>query len=178
MRAPVAAMRLRYLLAAALLLLAVAAAGTARAEYRAYELEVVDLYDCRINEREECRKSRVTTAMSPDLYESTHGGSWRVGVLMLATWMCYGDTSGFRPVCPRPPPREGRFAEGDEVVVALNKHITQGWRGQVEVAYYQASVASNVYGVRFPDRRGVYARYFEKDLRPAEETEPQDEPPQ
>lgn len=156
---------LRLPLAAAVLFAAVLAAAPARAEYRAYELEVFDLYDCRINEREECRSARLTTALDPQQYLLTHGGPFHIGVMMLATWMCYGDTSFYKPVCPRPPPREPEFAEGDAVEIALEKHITEGWRGRVEVGYYQASVRSNVYGVRFPERRGVYARYYEKDLR-------------
>lgn len=150
-------------------------AGAAHAEYRAYELEVVDLYDCRVNQREECRTSRVLTAMSPELYVRTHGGGQRIGALLIATWMCYGDTSFYRAVCSRPPAREPRFSVGDEVVVTLGRHITEGWRGRVEVAYYQASVRSNVYGVRFEDRKDVYARYFEKDLRPAGEAPPEGE---
>jgi hypothetical protein len=153
------------LLAATGLLLGTAA----RAEYRAYELEVVDLYDCRANKRDPCRSTRLATALDPEQYLLTHGGPYHVGVLLLATWMCYGDTSTFRGVCPRPIAREPRFEPGETVRIGLEKHITEGWRGQVEVAYYQASVRSNVYGVRFPERRHVYARYYEKDLRKPEE---------
>jgi hypothetical protein len=147
------------LIAAALLL-----ATTARAEYRAYQLEVVDLYDCRMNKRKECHSSQITTAFDPNQYLLTHGGSYHIGVLMLATWMCYGDTSFYKVVCPRPLPRKPKFKQGDDVVITLKKHITEGWHGKVEVAYYQASVRSNVYGVRFPERRNVYARYYEKDI--------------
>lgn len=149
------------LLATALL----SAAGTARAEYRAYELEVVDLFDCRLNKREVCRTGRISTSLDPQQYLMTHGGQYHIGVLMLATWMCYGDTSSYKVVCPRPPAKRPKLAVGDEVEIALDKHVTNGWRGKVEVAYYQHSVRSNVYGVRFPDRRQVYARYFEKDVR-------------
>ena len=161
--------RLRWALVAAGLSAAVlqGMAGTARAEYRAYELEVVDLFDCRLNKREVCRSGRITTALDPQQYLVTHGGSYHIGVLMLATWMCYGDTSSFKAVCPRPPANKPKFSVGDDVQIALDKHITDGWRGKVEVAYYQHSVRSNVYGVRFPDRRQVYARYFEKDVRKA-----------
>jgi hypothetical protein len=142
-------------------------AAPARAEYRAYELEVVDLYDCRMNKRTTCQSGRVTTALDPQQYLLTHGGDFHVGVLLLATWMCYGDTSFYKAVCPRPVARKPKFNVGDDVVIALKKHITEGWHGKVEVAYYQASVRSNVYGVRFPDRRGVYARYYEKDIEKA-----------
>ncbi len=133
-------------------------------EYRAYELEVVDLYDCQLNKRKTCLSSKVLTAMDVNTYTGTHGGPYHIGVLMMATWMCYGDTSYYRPVCPRPVARKAKFTVGDPVKIVLEKHITQGWVGNVEVAYYQASVRSNVYGVRFPNRRNVFARYFEKDL--------------
>lgn len=156
------------LLLALLAGLLAAAAAPARAEYRAYELEVTDILDCRLNQREKCKRFRVRTAMSPPLYTRTHGGEERIGVILLATWMCRGDTSNFDPVCPMPPPREPKFAVGDEVVVRLKKHITEGWRGKVEVAYHQASISANVYGVRFAERQQVYARYFEKDLAKAE----------
>lgn len=139
--------------------------GTAHAEYRAYELEVVDLYECRLNKRNPCRTTRINTAMSAYLYVKTHGGLDRMGALMIATWVCRGDTSRFLAVCPRPNPIKARFIQNDDVQIALEKHITNGWKGKVEVVYYQASVRSNVYGVRFPDRRNTYARYYEKDLR-------------
>ncbi len=148
-------------------LLLLLGAGAAFGEYRAHELEVTDIIDCRLKTREQCKRFRVLTSMMPDLYTRTHGGSERIGVVLLATWMCRGDTSKFRAVCPRPAPRKPRFAIGDEVSVRLKQHITEGWRGKVEVAYYQRSVNSNVYGIRFADRKAVYARYFEKDLMKA-----------
>ena len=151
------------------------AATAARAEYRAYELEIVDVYECRIKEEDPCRRNVVRTSLSLDLYTRTHGGADRLGVIMLATWMCYGDTSNFRDVCPRPAPRNGRFSAGDRVKISLTKHITEGWEGTVEVAYFQRSVSSNVYGVRFAERQNVYARYFEKDLRGIEAPEPEAE---
>jgi len=156
-------LRTSALLAATALLMLVSAAA-ARAEYRAYELEVVDTYDCQINKRERCRRSSIRTGLAPEVYQRTHGGEQRIGVMLLATWMCYGDTSNYEPVCPRPAPRKGKFAAGDSVRIKLNKHVTKGWTGTIEVAYYQGSVNSNVYGVRFADRQNVYARYYEKDL--------------
>ena len=158
---------MRHLLPALACAVALLAAGTAYGEFRAHELEVIDLLDCRLNKREKCKRFQVRTAMAPDLYVRTHGGEERIGVILLATWMCRGDTSGFRSVCPRPPPRKPRFAVGDEVLIKLEKHITEGWRGKVEIAYYQQAVSSNVYGVRFQERQQVYARYFEKDLAKA-----------
>ncbi|MEE8433972.1 MAG: hypothetical protein V3S64_04215 [bacterium] len=154
------------------------AAPAALAEYRAYELELYDLYDCRLNKRVTCSKTKLLTAMNPDLYQRTHGGPYHIGVLMLATWMCYGDTSFYDPVCPRPVAQKPKFNVGDTLKIKLTRHITEGWVGRVELAYYQRSVGSNVYGIRFGDRRDVYARYFEKDLIKAEAPKPQSVPPQ
>jgi len=136
----------------------------AYAEYRAYELEVVDIFDCQLKQRKNCKKFRVSTSMNPSLYAGTHGGSQRIGVVMVATWMCRGDTSGYRDVCPMPAAKKPKFNVGDDVQIALKKHITEGWKGKIEVAYFQRSINANVYGVRFSDRKDVYARYFEKDL--------------
>ena len=154
------------------------ATPAALAEYRAYELELYDLYDCRINKRVTCRKTKLLTAMNPDLYLRTHGGPFHIGLLMLATWMCYGDTSFYAPVCPRPIPKKPRFSVGDTIKVKLDRHLTEGWVGRVELAYYQHSVRSNVYGIRFGDRRGLYARYFEKDLAKMAAPKPKSVPPQ
>ncbi len=148
-------------------LLLLLGAGSALAEYRAYELEVTDIVECRLKKRETCERIRVLSSFAPDLYTRTHGGGGRIGVVLLATWMCRGDTSNFRAVCPRPVARKPRFSVGDEVSVRLKEHITEGWQGKVELAYYQRSVNSNVYGVRFTGRQNVYARYFEKDLAKA-----------
>ena len=150
----------------------------ARAEYRAYELEITDILDCRINQREKCKQLRVRTAMSPDLYVRVNGGEQRIGAVLLATWVCRGDTSGFSQVCPRPAARKPRFAVGDEVQVRLKDHVTEGWKGKIELAYFQGSVSANVYGVRFAERQQVFARYFEKDLAKATPPSPQSEPPQ
>lgn len=151
-------------LVAGLAAAALAWPAAARAEYRAYELEITDVLDCKLNKREKCRTGKIVTSMSPDLYVQTNGGEDRIGVLMVATWMCYGDTSGYKEVCTRPPARSPKFAVGDDVRITLKKHITDSWRGKVEVAYYQDDLRANVYGVRFPERQNVYLRYFEKDL--------------
>jgi hypothetical protein len=115
--------------------------------------------------------------MSPDLYVQSNGGEDRISTVVLATWMCYGDTSQYRDICPRPGPRSPKFNAGEEVRVTLKKHITEGWRGKVEVVYRDDSLGANVVGVRFSDRKNVYARYFEKDLAKAEAATPQREPP-
>ncbi len=136
----------------------------AQAEYRAYELEVADITECRLTKRNPCPSNIVISGLSPNTYANTHGGDRHVVALLLATWMCYGDTSNYTPVCPRPPPKKPRFKAGDAVQVALKKHVSGGWQGKVERAYYQRSVRSNVYGIRFARYQNLYARYYEKDL--------------
>jgi hypothetical protein len=176
---PISAPRLGALLAAGLLVAAalIALPRAARAEYRGFELEVIDILDCKLNKRDKCRTSRVVTSMSADTFVQTHGGEDRIGVQVLATWICYGDTSNFREVCARPPARAAKFNLGDEVRITLKKHITEGWRGKVEVLYYQDDLKANVYGVRFPDRQNVYLRYFERDLERPTAAAPRAEPP-
>lgn len=168
-------MKTRLAIAGAFLVLLIP--YVAHAEYRAYELEVVDTLDCKLNKRDKCKSGRITTAMSPDLYAQTNGGEDRINVVVIATWMCYGDTSQYREVCPRPGPRSPKFNAGDDVRVTLKKHITEGWRGKVEVVYRDDFIGSNVVGVRFSDHKNVYARYFEKDLVKPDAAAPQAEPP-
>lgn len=168
---------MKGLIAATVLAAALLLPMRAYAEYRAYELEVTDILDCKLNKRDKCKSSRVITSMSPDLYAQTNGGEDRIGVLMMATWMCYGDTSEFRDVCPVPAARNPKFAVGDDVRIVLQKHITMGWTGKVEIAYYQADIQANVYGVRFSDRQDAYLRYFEKDLEKVAPAAPRTEPP-
>lgn len=126
------------------------------AEYRAYLIEV---YDHILQKKWEER-----TGFSPDKYINTHGGGNRLSTFVKATWMCYGDTSNYTPACPIPKPVEPRFQEGDRVKITLEKHITGGWIGTVELAYFQAGVNSNVYGVRFGEKKQLYNRYFEFNL--------------
>ena len=126
------------------------------AEYRAYLIEV---YDHILKKKWEER-----TGFSTDKYIHTHGGGNRVSAFVKATWMCYGDTSDYAEVCPIPDPLQPKFQKGDRVKITLEKHITQGWIGVVELGYYQAGVNSNVYGVRFGEKRQLYNRYFEFNL--------------
>jgi hypothetical protein len=158
-------------------LLLALSAFPARAEYRAYELEVVDRVECAMNKRPTCPRTVVKTSMSPEAYAGVHGGDARIGVVLLATWMCSGDTSGYRDICPRPQPRNPKFAVGETVRIGLHNHITEGWQGRVELVYYQQSLRANVYGVRFAERKNVFARYFEKDLAKAAPAQPLAEPP-
>jgi len=153
-----------------------ALAPAAWAEYRAFELEVVDVLDCKLNKREKCRSTRTITAMSPDLYVQTNGGEDRISAVVLATWMCRGDTSGAVAVCPRPVPRQAKLNAGDDVRVTLKKHITEGWKGKVELAYFDERLNANVVGVRFADRKNVYARYRERDLAKSDGATPPSQP--
>ena len=125
-------------------------------EYRAFLIEVYDHIQKKQWEER--------TGFSPQKYMVAHGGGNRLSVVMKATWMCYGDTSQYIPVCPMPKPRNPKFKVGDRVKINLEKHITQDWVGVIELAWYQAHVKSNVYGVRFGDKRKLYNRYFEFDL--------------
>jgi hypothetical protein len=127
-----------------------------RAEYRAYLLEV---YDHILKKQWEER-----SGFSPDKYVLSHGGGNRLSVYVKATWVCYGDTSNFQPACPLPEPKKPLFKQGDWVKINLEKHITEGWIGEIELVYYQADIKSNVYGVRFGQKTKLYNRYFEFNL--------------
>ncbi len=127
-----------------------------KAEYRAYLIEVHDHIT---------QKSKVErTGFSPDKYILTHGGGNRLSAFTKATWVCYGDTSGIKPTCPMPKPIKPKFNVGDRVKITLEKHLNRNWIGVVELAYYQKGVRSNVYGVRFGDKRQVYNRFYEFNL--------------
>lgn len=128
-------------------------------EYRAFLIEVYDHIDKK--------KFEQVTGFSPDKYIITHGGGNRFSVFVKATWMCYGDTSKFKQPCPMPDPIQPKFQKGQRVKIKLEKHITQGWIGVIELAYFQGSVNSNVYGVRFGEKRQLYNRYYEFDLENA-----------
>lgn len=141
------------------LMIALIGSTSVYGEYRAYLLEV---YDHILKKKWEER-----TGFSTDKYITTHGGGNRVSAFVKATWMCYGDTSDYREVCPLPQPIQPKFKNGDRVKINLEKHITQGWIGIVEISYYQAGVKSNVYGVRFGAKRQLYNRYFEFNLEKA-----------
>ncbi|MBU2644555.1 hypothetical protein KKI24_07590 [bacterium] len=132
-----------------------------RAEYRAYLIEV---YDHIAQKQWEER-----TGFSPDQYILSHGGGNRLTAYVKATWVCYGDTGGYTPACPIPDPIKPKFQAGERVRITLKNHITQNLVGTVELAYYQKSVKSNVYGVRFGDKRQIYNRYFEFDLVKADD---------
>ncbi len=130
----------------------------AYAEYRAYEIEVYD--------RMERKSEIIITTFSPNDYILTHGGDQRVGIILRASWICYGDTSHYKKPCPKPETIYPKFAVGDRVQIVLEHHVTDQWEGVIENSFYRPDLRSNVYGVRFPDRRRMYARYYEANLRP------------
>lgn len=138
----------------------------AYAEYRAYLLEVYDHIDRK--------KWDAVTGFPPDQYILTHGGGNRLSAFMKATWHCFGDTSGYLQPCPMPAPKNPLFQKGDQVKIALEKHVTEGWIGIVEIILYRSDLKSNIYGVRFGEKRKLYNRYYEINLEKATlETQPE-----
>jgi len=128
-----------------------------QAEYRAYRLEV---YDQILGTQWDA-----VTGFAPDLYINTHGGGNRLSAVIKATWMCYGDLSRYSPACVMPPTKDGLFEVGDKVEVLLKKHLTNQWKGVVELSLWREDLKSNVYGIRFGDRKDMYGRYYEFDLK-------------
>ena len=131
----------------------------AYAEYRAYELEVFD--------RIANTSRNVITSFSPSDFIQVNGGPQRTGVIIRASWICYGDTSLYKKVCPQPKAINPRFQPGDRVQVVLKKHLTDRWVGKIENSFFRPGLRSNVYGVRFAERGNLYTRYYESNLRNA-----------
>ena len=133
--------------------------NTAYAEYRAFELEVFD--------RIANTSRKVITSFSPSDFIQVNGGPQRTGVIIRASWICYGDTSLYKKVCPQPKAINPRFKPGDRVQVVLKKHLTDRWIGEIENSFFRPGLRSNVYGVRFSARGNLYTRYYESNLRNA-----------
>ena len=129
------------------------------AEYRAYLLEIYDHIDRK--------KWDAVTGFPPDQYILTHGGGNRLSAFLKATWHCFGDTAGYLQPCPMPAPKNPQFKKGDQVKIALDKHVTEGWIGIVEIILYRSDLRSNLYGVRFGEKRKLYNRYYEFNLEKA-----------
>ena len=130
--------------------------NSAFAEYRAYELEVFD----RIS-----NASRIViTSFSPSDFIQVNGGPQRTGVIIRASWICYGDTSLYKKVCPQPKAINPRFKTGDLVQIVLKKHLTDEWIGVIENSFFRPGLRSNVYGVRFTERGNLYTRFYESNL--------------
>ena len=132
---------------------------SAFAEYRAYELEVFD--------RIANTSRRVITSFSPSDFIQVNGGPQRTGVIIRASWICYGDTSLYKKVCPQPKTINPRFQPGDRVQIVLKKHLTDQWIGVIENSFFRPGLRSNVYGVRFVKRGNLYTRYYESNLKKA-----------
>lgn len=126
-------------------------------EYRAYELEVFD--------RIASTSRRVITSFSPSDFIQVNGGPQRTGVIIRASWICYGDTSLYKKVCPQPKAINPRFQPGDRVQIVLKKHLTDKWIGVIENSFFRPGLRSNVYGVRFAERGNLYTRYYESNLQ-------------
>ena len=133
--------------------------NSAFAEYRAYELEVFD--------RIASTSRKVITSFSPSDFIQVNGGPQRTGVIIRASWICYGDTSLYKKVCPQPKAINPRFQPGDRVQIVLKKHLTDQWIGEIENSFFRPGLRSNVYGVRFAERGNLYTRYYESNLRNA-----------
>ena len=133
--------------------------SAAFAEYRAYELEV---FDRIVN-----TSRKVITSFSPSDFIQVNGGSQRIGIIIRASWICYGDTSLYKKVCPMPKAINPRFQEGDRVQIVLKKHLTDQWLGVIENSFFRPGLRSNVYGVRFTERGNLYTRYYESNLKKA-----------
>ena len=127
------------------------------AEYRAYELEV---FDRIVN-----TSRKVITSFSPTDFIQVNGGPQRIGIIIRASWICYGDTSLYKKVCPTPKAINPRFQQGDRVQIVLKKHLTDQWLGIIENSFFRPGLRSNVYGVRFTERGNLYTRYYESNLK-------------
>ena len=132
---------------------------SAFSEYRAYELEVFD----HITNT----SRKIITSFSPSDFIQVNGGPQRIGIIIRASWICYGDTSSHKKVCPMPKEINPRYKEGDRVQIMLVKHLTHDWVGVVENSFFRPELRSNVYGVRFPERNNLYTRYYETNLKTA-----------
>ena len=130
---------------------------SAFAEYRAYELEVFD--------RIANTSRRVITSFSPSDFVQVNGGTQRTGVIIRASWICYGDTSLYKKVCPQPKAFNPLFQPGDRVQIVLKKHLTDQWIGVIENSFFRPGLRINVYGVRFAERGNLYTRYYESNLK-------------
>ena len=133
--------------------------SAAFAEYRAYELEV---FDRIVN-----TSRKVITSFSPSDFIQVNGGPQRIGIIIRASWICYGDTSLNKKVCPMPKAINPRFQEGERVQIVLKKHLTDQWLGVIENSFFRPGLRSNVYGVRFSQRGNLYTRYYESNLKKA-----------
>ncbi|MBL0690936.1 MAG: hypothetical protein JJV97_01175 [SAR324 cluster bacterium] len=141
-----------------LFLLVSAPQGFAR--YRAHYLKVYDEIGQITWE--------IVTGLPPKNYLSSIRRGVGISAIIKASWICKGNTS-FKKVCPLPSPLEPKFAIGDLVEVKLTKHITDAWKGVVEIVLWREDLNSNVYGIRFlANQQFLYGNYYEINLTPAD----------
>ena len=106
-----------------------------------------------------------STSFSPSDFIQVNGGPQRTGIIIRASWICYGDTSLYKKVCPTPKAINPRFQEGDRVQIVLKKHLTDKWLGIIENSFFRPGLRSNIYGVRFAGKGNLYTRYYESNLK-------------
>ena len=72
---------------------------TVQAEYRAYQYLVTN----KIQTASDQPNSKlITTTLSPRSYLSYNGGKQLIKIELVRTWICPGDTSNFKNICPSP----------------------------------------------------------------------------
>jgi len=81
--------------------------GILNARYRAYKLEIKNSLNDESYE--------ITTTLSPEAY-LVYGGANKSfhEITVLSTWMCWGNTSYFKQICPDPREQE---EESSEVII-------------------------------------------------------------
>lgn len=72
----------------------------ARAEYRAFELRIADPE----KGTERTVRSTLDHLQYPEYFPLTKGEQ----IQLLRSWRCWGNTGGFKPICPAPDERTGQ----------------------------------------------------------------------
>ena len=115
------------------------------AEYRAYELEV---YDKTTN-----KTVKIITSFSPSDYILTNGGPDRISILIRASWICYGNASKHKEVCPmrqqvrrsQKQPEEARSSQKKpEEGRRSQKQTKEAGRSLEDVTYERRSAQSHL----------------------------------
>ena len=128
--------------------------------YKAYELRIL----CN------GKTSVVVASMAPKEYIAYHGGIVAIqSVEQLLYWLCPGDTSNFKKICPKPEMVNPKLRKGEKVKVNLKDDPFDGTEGTVVTGMYSSILAENVYGVDLTD--GVYVIFGEDAIQPANQKE-------
>lgn len=104
------------------------------------------------------------TGFDPVSFLRTRAKQGQINLFIKASWICYGNTA-YKKVCPIPPPLAPKFKQGQVVTVNIAGHATEKWQGIVELSLWRRDLASNVYGIRFPENYNQYGNYLEDDLQ-------------